>query len=80
LQAVEELKRLVPAGVTLAQFALRWIQMFEAVTCSIPGGKHPAQVEENCAAADLPGLDEATMLAVRQLYAERIKPLVHHYW
>jgi aryl-alcohol dehydrogenase-like predicted oxidoreductase len=80
LQAVEELKQLVPAGPTLAQFALRWIQMFDAVTCSIPGGKRPAQIEENCAAADLPALSEATMQAVRRLYEARIQPLVHHYW
>ena len=28
----------------MAQFALRWILMFDAVTCAIPGGKRPAQV------------------------------------
>lgn len=80
LQAVEELKALVPEGVTLAQFALRWIQMFEAVTCSIPGGKRPSQVEDNCAAADLPALSPATMQAVQALYEARIRPLVQHYW
>ena len=80
LQAVEELKRLVPAGVRLAQFALRWLLMFEAVACAIPGARRPSQVEENCAAAELPAFDEATLQAVRQLYEERIKPLVHHYW
>ena len=80
LQAVEELKALVPAGMTLAQFALRWIQMFDAVTCSIPGGKRPAQVEENCAAADLPALSAETMLAVQTLYENHIRPLVHQYW
>lgn len=80
LQAVEELKALVPEGVMLAQFALRWIQMFDAVTCSIPGGKRPAQVEENCAAADLPALSQETMQAVQALYEKRIRPLVHQYW
>ncbi|MBI3423594.1 MAG: aldo/keto reductase [Acidobacteria bacterium] len=80
LLAVDELKKLVPSGVTLAQFALRWIQMFEAVTCSIPGARRPAQAAENCAAADLPALDDATMQAVRQLYETRLKPFAHHYW
>ena len=42
LSAVEQLKELVPAGVSLAQFALRWILEFSAVTCAIPGGKRPA--------------------------------------
>jgi aryl-alcohol dehydrogenase-like predicted oxidoreductase len=80
LLAVDELKRLVPAGVTLAQFALQWIQTFEAVTCAIPGARRPAQVEENCAAADLPALDATTLQAVRQLYDARLKPFAHHYW
>ncbi|HSB67318.1 MAG TPA: aldo/keto reductase, partial [Anaerolineales bacterium] len=37
LQAVEELKAICPAGLSMTQFALRWILMFEAVTCAIPG-------------------------------------------
>ncbi len=80
LQAVEQLKALVPTGMTLAQFALRWIQMFEAVTCSIPGAKNPAQVIANCAAADAHALSDDTMLAVQKLYEESIKPLVHQRW
>jgi aryl-alcohol dehydrogenase-like predicted oxidoreductase len=80
LQAVEELRKLVPAGTTMAQFALRWILMFDAVTCAIPGGKRPSQVEENLAAADLPAIPDETMRAVSELYSTRIRPLVHHYW
>lgn len=80
LQAVEELRLLVPEGMTMAQFALRWILMFEAVTCAIPGAKRPAQVEDNVHAADLPSLSDTTMQAVDQVYKKRIRPLVHHYW
>lgn len=80
LQAVEELRALVPAEMTMAQFALRWILMFDAVTCAIPGAKRPAQVEENVRAAELPPLSDETMKAVRELYELRIRPLVHHYW
>ena len=58
LAAVEELRPLAPDGVSMAQFALRWILAFDAVTCAIPGGKRPAQVAENCAASDLPPLSE----------------------
>ncbi|HVE55993.1 MAG TPA: aldo/keto reductase, partial [Pyrinomonadaceae bacterium] len=54
LQAVEELRKLVPENMTMAQFALRWILMFDAVTCAIPGGKRPSQVEDNVSAADFP--------------------------
>jgi aryl-alcohol dehydrogenase-like predicted oxidoreductase len=80
LQAVEELRPLVPAGFSMAQFALRWILMHEAVTCAIPGAKRPAQVEENVAAADMPPLPIETMEAVGAIYDGSIKPLVHHYW
>src|SRR5688572_12785677 len=80
LQFVEELRPLVPAGMTLAEFALCWILMFDAVTCPIPGAKRPAQVEENARAADLPPLSEAVMTQVRELYDRRIREQVQHYW
>ncbi|HEY0462062.1 MAG TPA: aldo/keto reductase [Pyrinomonadaceae bacterium] len=80
LAAVEELKKLVPEGMTMTQFALRWILMFDAVSCAIPGAKRPAQAKENIAAADFLPLSAGTMQAVREIYEARIRPLVHHYW
>jgi aryl-alcohol dehydrogenase-like predicted oxidoreductase len=80
LEAVEALRPLVPAGTTLAQFALRWILMFDAVTCAIPGAKTPAQARENLAAADLPPIDDATLAAVRRIYDGVVRPLVHGRW
>jgi aryl-alcohol dehydrogenase-like predicted oxidoreductase len=80
LQTVEEMRQLLPAGMTLTQFALRWILMFPAVSCAIPGAKRPAQVEENLSAADLPPLDDEIMRKLKALYDQRIRPLVHHYW
>ena len=80
LSAVEQLKRLVPAGVSLAQLALRWILEFPAVTCAIPGAKRAAQVTENIAASDLPRLSKASLNRIEAIYDRRIKPLVQHYW
>jgi len=80
LQAVQELRALVPAGMSLTQFALRWILMHETVTCAIPGAKRPEQVEENMSASDLPTLSEDVMQQVKHLYEQKIRPLVHHYW
>ena len=80
LAAVEELKKLVPENMTMAQFALRWILMFEAVTCTIPGAKRPVQEEDNAKAADFPPLSAKTMKAIRNLYESKIKPQVHQYW
>jgi aryl-alcohol dehydrogenase-like predicted oxidoreductase len=80
LQAVDELRSLLPEGMTLTQMALRWILMFPAVTCAIPGAKRPSQVEENISAADLPALSEETMNNVREVYERLVRPQVHHYW
>lgn len=80
LQAVEALRPLAPRNWRMAQLALRWILMFPAVTCAIPGAKRPAQVEENLKAASLPPLSEATMAAIRDLYNKYARPHVHHYW
>lgn len=80
LKAVDELKPLVPQGATMAQLALRWILMHEAVSCAIPGGKRPTQVEDNARAAALSPLEEAQMEQVREVYERLIAPQVHHRW
>ncbi len=80
LDAVEELKKIVPEGATMAQFALRWILMFDAVSCVIPGGKRPSQVEDNVAASALPPLTDEQMAAVRAVYDKTIREQVHHRW
>jgi aryl-alcohol dehydrogenase-like predicted oxidoreductase len=80
LEAVEEVRRLLPARVSMSQFALRWILMFDAVSCAIPGGKRPEQVAENCRASDLPPLTSETMAEVERIYKQKIGPQVHHRW
>lgn len=80
LDAVDRLKVLKPAGMTMAQFALRWILMFEAVTCTIPGAKNIQQINDNAAAADLPPLDETVMAGVTAVYDELVRPQVHQRW
>ena len=80
LQAVEELRPLVPAGWSMAQFALRWILMHPAVSCVIPGAKRPSQATDNAAAADLPPISAQTMVKVGEIYNRLIKPQVHHLW
>jgi len=80
LSAVEELRAICPPGLSLTQFALRWILMFDAVTCAIPGAKHPSQAEENFSAADLPPLSEETMARVQSIYDRSIREQVQHYW
>jgi aryl-alcohol dehydrogenase-like predicted oxidoreductase len=80
LAAVDDIRALVPAGVSMAQFALRWILMFDAVTCAIPGGKRPSQVAGNCAASDLPPLSSHAMSAIGAVYNSRVRRAVHQRW
>ena len=80
LQAVDELRPLVPSSMSMAQMALRWILMSDAVTCAIPGAKRPSQVEENVRAADLPPLSNEAMEQIRAIYERLVRPQVHYYW
>ena len=80
LQAVEELRLLVPEGATLAQLALRWILMHEAVTVIIPGARNPRQALDNIAASTLAPLAESTMAEVRDIYDRLIRAHVHQRW
>lgn len=80
LTAVERLKALKPDGMTMAQFALRWILMFDAVSCTIPGAKSIRQVDDNAAAAGLPPLDGSVMAGITAVYDDLIREQVHHRW
>ncbi|RWX13374.1 aldo/keto reductase [Rhizobium hidalgonense] len=80
LQAVEEVRKLVPAGATMAAFALRWILMAEAVTVVIPGARNGEQARANADAADLAPLSADVMAATREIYERLIAPHVHQRW
>ena len=80
LKAVEEIRSLLPQRVSMTQFALRWILMFDAVSCAIPGGKRPAQVSENCRASELSPISPEAMAAIKRIYDEKIGPSVHQRW
>lgn len=80
LTAVDELRPLVPEGISMAQFALQWILMFDAVSLAIPGAKNPKQARENAAASELPALDKETMMKIEGIYNQYIRDEVHHRW
>ncbi len=71
---------LLPTEATMAQFALRWILMFDAVSTVIPGGKTPSQVADNASAADLPPLTSETMRKLEDIYNRYARRPVHHRW
>ncbi len=80
LEAVEEIRPLVPPGATLAQLALRWILMFADVTTAIPGARNAAQVEENVRAAELPPLSADAMAQARAVYDRHFRSAIHSRW
>lgn len=80
LAAVEEVRKLVPEGASMAQFALRWILMHDAVTVVIPGARNGEQAKANAAASDLAALSADVMAASREVYERLIAPHVHHRW
>jgi aryl-alcohol dehydrogenase-like predicted oxidoreductase len=80
LEAADRLGRLKPEGMTLTQFALRWILMFDAVTCAIPGAKTPAQARENVSPGELPPLPASVMQEVQKVYDQTVRGLVHASW
>jgi aryl-alcohol dehydrogenase-like predicted oxidoreductase len=80
LEAVERLRAVVPAGATMAQFALRWIVDQPGVTVVIPGARNAEQARANSAAADLAPLSASAQDEVRAVYDSLIRPLVHDRW
>ena len=80
LQVVEDIRRLVPGDVTMAQFALRWILMNEAVSTVIPGAKNADQANGNASASGIEDISPSTMEQLKAIYENRIAPHVHQLW
>jgi aryl-alcohol dehydrogenase-like predicted oxidoreductase len=80
LEAVEQIRTMVPPGATMAQFALRWILMFEAVSCVIPGAKNRQQAIDNAKASDLSPLSDEVMARLKAIYDDKIRAQVHQRW
>ncbi len=68
----DALKPLVPAGLTMADMALRWCLDFDAVSTIIPGAKNPGQAQANARASDLAPLGEELHGRLREFYAHEV--------
>ncbi|MCM2473843.1 aldo/keto reductase [Rhizobium sp. CG5] len=80
LEAVEEIRKLVPQGGSMAALALRFILMHDAVTVVIPGARNAAQAKANAQASDLAALSAEVMAAAHDTYERLIAPHVHQRW
>lgn len=80
LDAVEKLRSIFPEKFELVHVALKWILMFEEVSCVIPGASTVEQLKSNLSALNMRNLNKKEMNAVRKIYNEMIRPSVHHRW
>jgi aryl-alcohol dehydrogenase-like predicted oxidoreductase len=71
--AAEQVAQLVPAGLTMAQMALRWILDHPAVSVVIPGASRPAQVGANVSAGGLAPLAPALHAALADVYRTHVR-------
>jgi aryl-alcohol dehydrogenase-like predicted oxidoreductase len=74
VELADALKPLVPQGMTLAQFAIRWCLDFPAVTTVIPGAKRPEQARANAAASGFPLLTPTLHQRLRRFYDDEVAP------
>ena len=79
LEVVEELKSIIPEGVSLSQLALKWILMHDAVSVVIPGAKNSNQVLSNISASSLPNIDDL-MKKIEDIYTAHLKDDIHPNW
>ncbi len=68
----DALKPLVPAGLTLADMALRWCLDFDAVSTIIPGAKNPGQAQANARASDLAPLGAELHGRLAEFYTREV--------
>jgi len=80
LAAVRELATLVDPGMTLAQFALRWVIDQPGVSTVIPGARNREQVRQNAAAAELARLRQEQLDGVIDVYDRLLREHVHAHW
>lgn len=80
LEVIEEIRKILPGNVTMAQFALRWILMNEAVSTVIPGAKNADQAKANALGSSIEEISPSAMEALRSIYEGRIASHVHQLW
>ena len=80
LAAARELAELIDPGMTLAQFALRWVIDQPGVSTVIPGARNVEQALANAAVAALAPLREEQLAGVRDVYDRVVREHVHARW
>ena len=76
IELADQLKDFIPKGMTMAQFALRWILDFDAVSVIIPGASKPRQAVDNTKASDFPPLDNELHEKLKDFYESKVKDFI----
>ncbi len=79
LDAVEDLKNILPTDITLSQLSLRWILMHDAVSVVIPGAKNKDHVNLNTSSSNINEIS-SLMDKISNIYTEYFFDDVHHRW
>jgi aryl-alcohol dehydrogenase-like predicted oxidoreductase len=74
LKVVDELKKVFPQHQNLTPVALKWILMFNQISCVIPGASSPAQLQDNINVSNLPNLTAEEMAQIAQIYQNLVWP------
>lgn len=72
VELAEALKRYVPPGQSMAEFALRWCLDYPAVSVLIPGAKNPEQARRNLVPSTLPPLPPELHDELAAFYAREV--------
>jgi aryl-alcohol dehydrogenase-like predicted oxidoreductase len=72
VELADRIKTWVPSGLSMAEFAIRWILDHDAVTSVIPGASKPQQAISNARPSDLAPLSANVHKELRELYAAEI--------
>ena len=76
IDRVEEIRGWVPAGMSMAQMAMRWILDYPAVSTVITGASRPEQVLENASVSRLEPLPEALHSRLAEFYRRKVEPAI----
>lgn len=72
----DSLRKYVPEGWSMAQFAQRWILDFPAVTTVITGASRPEQVWDNANVCELPSLSQDVHEPLRLFHDNEVLPYI----
>ena len=79
IEAVKELKKLLPQDFSLTDLALKWILSHDEVTVVIPGAKNKLQAQLNTRASEMNNIN-TIMNSISNIYQSYFKDDVHSRW